>query len=172
MFFAVGDPGAQDARVLLQGMRGHVLQGCTLLFSAVFPRFAVPEHDFHWQLAEKVRACSCDVRVMQSPSKGLRLLHPALPWNILRRSQVPISMSCTPIDVKGPVPNSRSLAVFHVCVQLGAACAVATGPAVTHVVAAQPNTDKALWARSCGKHVVSLAWLLESGAPLSLSVVA
>jgi hypothetical protein len=55
-FFAAGDPRAQDARTLLQGMRRHVLQGCTLLFSAVFPHSATPQHDFHWQLAEKVRA--------------------------------------------------------------------------------------------------------------------
>lgn len=84
LFFAVGDPGAQDARVLLQGMRGRVLQGCTLLFSAVFPRFAVPEHDFHWQLAEKVRACSCDVRVVKSSSTRLWLLFPASQWGILQ----------------------------------------------------------------------------------------
>jgi twin BRCT domain len=58
------------------------------------------------------------------------------------------------------------------CLQLGAVCAGATGPAVTHVVAAQPNTDKALWARSCGKHIVSPAWLLESGMsfPVSMAV--
>ena len=60
LFFAAADPGAQDARVLLRGMRERILQGCTLLFSAVFPRFAVPEHDFHWQLAEKVQAYLVD----------------------------------------------------------------------------------------------------------------
>ena len=60
LFFAAANPGAQDARVLLRGMRERILQGCTLLFSAVFPRFAVPEHDFHWQLAEKVQAYLVD----------------------------------------------------------------------------------------------------------------
>lgn len=80
-------------------------------------------------------------------------------------------MYCTPVDEVVPGPNSPCLAAFHAGLQLGAVCVVATGPDVTHVVAAQPSTDKALWARSCGKHVVSPAWLLESGTPLSVSTV-
>jgi twin BRCT domain len=58
---------------------------------------------------------------------------------------------------------SRTLKHLGVCLQLGASCTTTTGPGVTHVVAAQPNTDKALWARAAGKHVVSPAWLVQSG---------
>jgi len=47
--------------------------------------------------------------------------------------------------------------------QLGAVCSTATSSSTTHVVAMQPGTDKALWARSAGKPVVSPAWLLQSG---------
>lgn len=53
-FFAAGDSGGRDTRALLQGVRQDVLAGCTLLFSALFPRSAVPQDDYYWQLAEKV----------------------------------------------------------------------------------------------------------------------
>ena len=51
--------------------------------------------------------------------------------------------------------------------QLGARVASATSDAVTHVVAASNETDKAHWARKRGRHLVSPGWLHAAGILIS-----
>lgn len=57
--FSAADPHIQDTRDLLSAERRKVLAGCTIVFSGVFPRLAVPQDDFHWQFAEKVCGSHC-----------------------------------------------------------------------------------------------------------------
>ena len=50
-----------------------------------------------------------------------------------------------------------------VLLQLGATCTLSTAAEVTHVVAGGDHTDKVHWGRQRSLHVVSPAWLHESG---------
>ena len=42
---------------------------------------------------------------------------------------------------------------------MGATCHSETGPGVTHVLAREPGTAKAQWARAAGKFLVAPGWL-------------
>jgi len=52
--------------------------------------------------------------------------------------------------------------LFKLATKLGAEIEAFQGPAVTHVVAGSPGTDKTLWGVQNRKHVVSVAWVEAS----------
>ncbi|TVU19250.1 hypothetical protein EJB05_35389, partial [Eragrostis curvula] len=53
------DLSSRDVRQVIKAVRKHVLQGCKLVFSRVFPRNARPQDQFIWKMAEQLGAICC-----------------------------------------------------------------------------------------------------------------
>lgn len=75
-------------------------------------------------------------------------------WSILAGCHLVFSR-VFPTDCASP----KGHLLWQKAKSMGAACHSQVGPTVTHVVALDRGTDKAMWALSQGRHLVTPAWI-------------
>uniref|UniRef100_I1P557 protein-serine/threonine phosphatase n=1 Tax=Oryza glaberrima TaxID=4538 RepID=I1P557_ORYGL len=77
---------------------------------------------------------------------------------VIRRTRREVLRGCT-VAFTRAIASDDHHSVWRRAEQLGATCADDVGPAVTHVVATNPTTFKAVWAQVFGKFLVNPEWI-------------
>ncbi len=77
---------------------------------------------------------------------------------VIRRTRREVLRGCT-VAFTRAIASDDHHSVWRRTEQLGATCADDVGPAVTHVVATNPTTFKAVWAQVFGKFLVNPEWI-------------